>query len=166
MRRGQALRVLVVDDDPMFRQVVCDVLADQVVRFPRHGELFTFAPQPAASLGEAVLLAAAFDVVLLDLVLPGVVGVEGVASVVAAAPWTAVVVVTGYGPADALEAIDAGATDFLLKGELGERLARLGERLVFAQRAHRRWMVSPETLAQVARVEREAEALCRQTLAN
>lgn len=110
------VRVLIVDDHPIVRQGLCAVLAAQpgltVVAECGTGE-------------EAVALAAAVvpDVVLMDLRLPGLGGVEATEQIVAAGTATAVVVLTTYdSDGDILRAVAAGATGYLLKDASGEQL--------------------------------------------
>ncbi|MFC4014261.1 response regulator [Nonomuraea purpurea] len=110
------VRVLIVDDHPIVRQGLCAVLAAQpgltVVAECGTGE-------------EAVALAAAIvpDVVLMDLRLPGLGGVEATEQIVAAGTATAVVVLTTYdSDGDILRAVAAGATGYLLKDASGEEL--------------------------------------------
>ncbi|MGW0810415.1 response regulator [Nonomuraea sp. NPDC002799] len=110
------VRVLIVDDHPIVRQGLCAVLATQpaltVVAECGTGE-------------EAVALAAATvpDVVLMDLRLPGMGGVEATQQIVAAGTATAVVILTTYdSDGDILRAVAAGATGYLLKDASGEEL--------------------------------------------
>ncbi|MEO3867616.1 response regulator transcription factor [Nonomuraea sp. B12E4] len=111
-----SVRVLIVDDHPIVRQGLCAVLAAQP------------GLTVAAECGtgeEAVTLAAAIvpDVVLMDLRLPGLGGVEATEQIVAAGTATAVVVLTTYGSdGDILRAVAAGATGYLLKDASGEEL--------------------------------------------
>ena len=72
-----------------------------------------------ASDGSAALVALAqrrFDVVLLDLKMPGMDGMEALAHIRAQYPETAVVVITGFATIEsAVEAMRAGAVDFVPK---------------------------------------------------
>jgi pilus assembly protein CpaE len=106
------VRVLVVDDRAPFRIAAAAVLA-RTPGFVRVGE--------AASGEEAVALAAALrpDLVLMDVRLPGITGVEAAAQVVARAPDTVVVLCSTYARADLPFPIDApGVAGYLHKEEL------------------------------------------------
>lgn len=106
------VRVLVVDDRAPFRIAAAAVLA-RTPGFLRVGE--------AASGDEAVALAAALrpDLVLMDVRLPGISGVEAAAQVVAHAPGTVVILCSTYARADLPFPIDApGVAGYLHKEEL------------------------------------------------
>ena len=104
-----AIRVLLVDDHPVVRQGLRALLSTQdgieVV-----GE---------ADDGEAAVAAAerlSPDVVLMDVVMPGMDGVEALRRIGERRPQTRVVMLTSYADERrAMEAIDAGASGFLLK---------------------------------------------------
>lgn len=101
-------RVMVVDDHPMWREGVARDLTEggfEVVATAGDG-------------GEAVRRAPAArpDVVVLDLQLPVLSGVEVTRSLVAANPSLRVLVLSASGEhADVLEAVKAGATGYLVK---------------------------------------------------
>jgi DNA-binding NarL/FixJ family response regulator len=112
------VRVLVVDDHTVVRKGLCALLATepglQVV-----GE--------AADGREAVVLASALepDVVLMDLEMPGMDGVEATRQVLAATRATRIVVLTSFAAeALLLPAVRAGATGYLLKSCRPEDLIR------------------------------------------
>jgi DNA-binding NarL/FixJ family response regulator len=110
------VRVLVVDDHPIWREAVARDLAD--CGFDVVG---TAADGPAA-----VRVAAAVrpQVVLCDLQLPGLSGVEVARQVLAADPSARVLVLSASGEhADVLEAVKAGATGYLVKSARREELA-------------------------------------------
>jgi len=102
------LRVMVVDDHPMWR--------DGVAR-----DLVEGGYEVAAAVGEgkqAVRVAAAVraDVVVLDLQLPDLSGVDVIRGLLAAVPATRVLVLSASGEeSDVLEAVKAGATGYLMK---------------------------------------------------
>jgi DNA-binding NarL/FixJ family response regulator len=108
-------RVLIVDDHPLTRSALAALLT-------QHG----FEVVGEAGDGEAAIAEAARvqpDLVLLDLGLPGIGGLEALPSVREAAPRTEVVVLTASGAEeDLLAAIRAGAAGYLLKNEPPERL--------------------------------------------
>lgn len=110
------VRVLIVDDHPIVRQGLCAVLSAQL----------DFAVVAECGTGEeAVALAADTgpDVVLMDLRLPGLGGVEATERIVAAGSATAVVVLTTYdSDGDILRAVAAGATGYLLKDASAQEL--------------------------------------------
>ena len=110
------MRVLVVDDHPLTRAALTGLLEHNA--FSVVGE--------AADGSEAIARARELqpDLVLLDLAMPGLDGLEALPRLRAAAPETEVVVLTASGSdADLLSAIRAGAAGYLLKSEPPERIA-------------------------------------------
>ncbi|HET9764581.1 MAG TPA: response regulator transcription factor [Casimicrobiaceae bacterium] len=125
----EALRVLIVDDHDLFRSGLRNLLEDQGVQVS--GE--------AASGNEAVrsVREDAPDVVVMDLNMPGMGGVEATRHIAAIAPLTRVVVLTiSDEDADVMDAILAGACGYLLKDSsidelmAGIRAAWRGESLI------------------------------------
>jgi DNA-binding response OmpR family regulator len=113
-----AARVLLVEDEP------------GIVDFVRRGlQAEGFAVESALDglEGERLALAGAFDVVLLDLMLPGRSGLEVLASIKRARPGLPVVVLTARGEIeDRVSGLDAGAVDYLVKPfSMAELVARL-----------------------------------------
>jgi DNA-binding NarL/FixJ family response regulator len=106
--QGKPVRVLVVDDHPMWRDGVArdlDEAGCQVVGTAGDG-------------AAAVRIANATrpDVVLMDLQLPQLSGVEATRQIIEAHPETKVLVLSASGePEDVLEAVKAGATGYLVK---------------------------------------------------
>ncbi|MCX5998868.1 MAG: response regulator transcription factor [Chloroflexi bacterium] len=103
------IRVLIADDHPTFREGLVRVLSEQedmeVVAQAGDGE-------------EAVKLAGQLmpDVVMLDINMPRMNGVEATRAIKAASPNTAVLVVSAYGTEPyVIGAIEAGASGYLLK---------------------------------------------------
>ncbi len=103
----ESISVLLVDDDESFGSV----LSDELRRSNHQVHL-----SKSAEEAHAVLLERAFDVVLLDLQLPGMDGLAALQMIKEIRPSTEVIVLTGYGSVDsAVEAMRAGAHDFLAK---------------------------------------------------
>jgi len=124
--------VLLVDDDVTFRQV----MANELRRLGYEIE--------AVGTGEEAVRRIATsepDVVLLDLRLPGMNGLDVLKSIHAGAPATEVVMLTGHGSIDtAIESIRIGAFDYVVKpcplDELHIRIQRAIERRSLRQRAN------------------------------
>ncbi|WP_375490601.1 PP2C family protein-serine/threonine phosphatase [uncultured Jatrophihabitans sp.] len=113
----------------------------------------------ARTLADArVALSGAPACVLLDLGLPDAVGFSGVEAMVAAAPTTAVIVLTGRQERDGLGALSAGAQDYLVKdaitGELLERSIRYAIERKRAQEAQQQLREYALTAGEQARLER------------
>lgn len=162
------IRVLLVDDHQLVRaglQSLLETVDDMTV------------VGAAADGTEAIELAAGCTphVVLMDLSMPGMDGVEATRRIVAAHPAVSVVVLTSYADRDRiLDALDAGAVGYLLKdGEPAEllrgiRAAAKGEspldpraaRTVLGARLERR------ALGDLTDREREVLALVARGLAN
>ncbi len=123
--------LLLVDDDPAFRQVMA-------------GELGRLGYEvSAAGTGEEAVQRVATtepEVVLLDLRLPGMSGLETLKAIQVASPATEVIMLTGHGSIDtAIESIRIGACDYVVKpcplDELQIRIQRAIERRCLRQRA-------------------------------
>ncbi len=106
----EQLRVLVADDHPVFRSGMMALLSSsagiEVVGEAETGE-------------QAIALAAELrpDVVLMDLQMPGVGGIEATRRIVAVSPEVRVLVVTMYEDDDLVfAALKAGARGYVLKG--------------------------------------------------
>ncbi len=145
------IRVLVVDDHPVVREGLVAILEDDP-EFEVAGSV--------GSAEEALALAprARPDVVLLDLELPGMSGVDAIPGLAAAAPRARVVVLTAYDTDErVLGAIRAGARGYLLKGAPAEEIAR-AIRAVHAGESHLASRVAARVLQQV-RAPRRSTAL-------
>ncbi len=109
--------ILVVEDDPEVRGIVLAAL-------DAHG----YASEVAATGRQAIALAAAKspDIVLLDLGLPDIDGVEVVRAIRAWSAMPIIVVSARSEDADKIGALDAGADDYVCKPfSVGELLARI-----------------------------------------
>src|SRR5581483_6729447 len=125
----ETLRVLIVDDHDLFRTGLRNLLEEQGVQVS--GEAATGA-DAVRSVREI-----APDVVVMDLNMPGMGGVEATRHIAAIAPLTRVVVLTiSDEDADVMDAILAGACGYLLKDSsidelmAGIRAAWRGESLI------------------------------------
>ena len=107
---GNKIRVLIADDHALFRYGVRAMLASE--------DGFEVAGE-AATGEEAVALAAEMspDVVLMDIQMPGINGIEATRRIVEADPKVGVVVVTMFEENDSVfAAMRAGARGYVLKG--------------------------------------------------
>jgi DNA-binding NarL/FixJ family response regulator len=112
------IAVLVIDDHPVVRTGLAQLL--------ERAEGIVLAGV-AADGADGVELATAErpDVVLMDLEMPGVDGIEATARIRAACPETEVVVLTSFSDRERiLDALDAGAAGYLLKDAEPEELLR------------------------------------------
>jgi DNA-binding NarL/FixJ family response regulator len=128
-RQLDALRILLVDDHDLFRTGLRNLLEEQDVQVV--GE--------AGSGAEAIRLVRelAPDVVVMDLNMPGMSGVDATRQINGTAPLTRVLVLTiSDQDADVMDAILAGACGYLLKDSSIQELLRgihsagLGESLI------------------------------------
>jgi PAS domain S-box-containing protein len=112
----ETVRILLVEDNPAEARLLSETLRDTEGRFSlAHAETLAGAV--------AMLAAARFDAVLLDLSLPDSRGLATIARANAAAPDVAILILTGMDDeALALEAIRHGAQDYLVKGKVDARL--------------------------------------------
>ncbi|HSD48226.1 MAG TPA: response regulator transcription factor [Actinomycetota bacterium] len=109
MSDAEPIRVMVVDDHPVWRDGIRDDLESS-------GAAIVVAE--AGDGGEAIELARETmpDVVLMDLRLPTVSGVDAIREIVEEAPHVRVLVLSASGEeSDVLEAVKVGATGYLLK---------------------------------------------------
>ena len=114
-RRNHRVSVLVVDDDEQF----CAALAELLGTYEL--DVVGTAANGKAALAAVVELVP--DVVLMDLQMPGLTGIEATRSIVEARPATRILMLTISGDgADVLDAMLAGATGYLVKGTAPESL--------------------------------------------
>jgi DNA-binding response OmpR family regulator len=100
-------RILVVDDEPNIRLTLGALLQ-------RAGHTVVNAEDGAAAV--ALLDAQPFDLMLVDLKMPGMGGMEVVAAARQRQPDIAIIVLTGHGSLDtAIEGLHQGVFDYLLK---------------------------------------------------
>ena len=123
------VRVLIVDDHDLFRTGLRNLLEEQGVQVVAEADNGTDALRQVREVAP--------DVVVMDLNMPGISGVEATRHIAAVAPLTRVLVLTiSDEDADVMDAILAGACGYLLKDasiqELvsGIRAAARGEALI------------------------------------
>ena len=129
--RGRVMRprILVVDDEPSIRKVLHAQLT-------REGYEVDAAADGAAAIER--LAAAPWNLVVSDLRMPGIGGLELLAHVQTHHPGLPVIVITAHGTVDtAIEALKLGAQDFITKPfDLAEMRAAI-EKALGAERARR-----------------------------
>jgi DNA-binding NtrC family response regulator len=98
--------ILVVDDDDVIRDTLCELLSHQ----------HTCQTADTAEQALAKLAAQSFDVVLTDISMPGLNGMELLDRVLQSYPGTAVIMVSGLSNEEQAQRLIArGAFDYLLK---------------------------------------------------
>ena len=103
----ERLRVLVIDDEDRYRNNMAKLLGI-------HG--FDVVSAKDGEEGLALLGDRAFDVIILDLKMPGLSGGEVLPFIRQNAPESEVIILTGHASIDsAAELLEKGATDYLLK---------------------------------------------------
>ena len=126
--------ILVVDDDPVVRRSLIQMIRE-------HGE-----EAAAAASGEEALVALSrtpFRLILTDVRLPGMSGLDLLREVRARYPQIGAVLVSGFGSVEmAVEAMQEGALDFLLKPFDLARVAEVLERTLGARSSRTRPSVS------------------------
>ncbi|MCZ6696994.1 MAG: sigma-54 dependent transcriptional regulator [Acidobacteria bacterium] len=110
-------RILVIDDEPIIQEVLDDILS-------REGHAVEVAVDAEAGL--AALERAGYDLVILDLMLPGMGGLEGLQEIKKRDPDQVVIMITAYGSVEtAVQAMRMGAHDYLTKPFKNEDVLRI-----------------------------------------
>jgi PleD family two-component response regulator len=142
-------RILIVDDEVSFGEMVADILTDQ-------GHSVVYLSDPREAVGRVGV--ERFDAALLDLVMPGMGGLELAERVKAASPDTEVLILTGQGDIEsAIEGIHKGVFDYLQKGTI--EVSRLERRVVEAVAKSRLTRENRELVARLRESNRLLKAL-------
>ena len=143
----ELIRLLVVDDHTLFRRGLIALLS-QDERFQVTGQ--------AGDIGEALRCVAQAppDLVLLDNHLPGVLGVDGIASLKAAAPGVRILMLTvSENENDLAAALQAGADGYLLKTVELDHLAEFIIKVLAGES-----VISPEMMTKLVAAFRSKSA--------
>ncbi len=126
---ADAGRILVVDDDDAVLQTLSEILA-------RAGLPAETTTDPGEALGR--ITRGDYALLITDLVMPALDGMELLRRTRAVSPGTEVVIVTGFGTVEtAVEAIRAGASDFLTKPFESRRIIEVVGRVLELHRLRR-----------------------------
>jgi response regulator RpfG family c-di-GMP phosphodiesterase len=113
-------RVLIVDDEKFIRDILADFLGME-------GYIVRTAEDGAAALGE--LGNAHYDLIISDLKMPRMGGIELLESIGTVAPNALTVIMTGFGTVEtAIDAMKRGAYDYILKPFKVEEVIRVVQR--------------------------------------
>ena len=118
---SEPLRVLIADDHPLFRNGMRALLA---------ADLNTEVAGEAETGEQAIELAAALqpDVILMDIQMPGVSGIEATRRIVHVSPHIRILIVTMFEDDNSVfAAMRAGARGYVLKGARPEEMLRARE---------------------------------------
>jgi PAS domain S-box-containing protein len=101
------ISVLVIDDEKRIRKACLSMLKQ---------DGYCVDEAENMEIGLKRLAEQHFDIILLDLMMPGISGLEGLTSIRALDPDTVVIVITGYATVEhSIEAMKSGAFDFIAK---------------------------------------------------
>lgn len=113
-----SIRTLLVDDHAMFREAL-HMMLDKEPEIEVVGEL-----GEASQIAEAVAQLKA-DVIVMDVNMPGVNGIEATRKLIAQFPRLRIVALSAYGYKQfVMEMMDAGAIAYVVKSAAGEQLVR------------------------------------------
>jgi DNA-binding NarL/FixJ family response regulator len=140
------IRILIVDDHPVFRFGLRALLAT---------EADTEVVGEATTGSEAVALAvsASPDLILMDLNLPDLNGLEATRQILAQNPDVGVLIITMFEDDSVIAALRAGARGYILKGAEGEETLR-----AIRAAAHGESILSPAVAQRLTRFLAQSEA--------
>src|SRR3990170_6794015 len=109
--------MLIVEDEETLRESIKRI-------FMKEG--FTVDAVDSAEKGFALLETSAYDVIISDIILPGIDGIEMLTSVREQSPDQVFIVVTAYASLDtAVKALRAGAYDYIMKPIIHEEIKQI-----------------------------------------
>lgn len=108
-------RILIADDDEDVRALIEELLHKKLQC------IFETAPDGATVLEK--IKKGRFDLVLLDVMMPGLSGIDVIKKVLKLSPRTKIVVISAYDSQDVSgRALEAGASDYIIKSFLKEEI--------------------------------------------
>ena len=145
--RGSDLKVIVVDDHEMFRRGLIGLLEERGIQVFGEATLAADAIEQATEMGPGV--------VLMDLTLPGMSGIEATQRLTAVAPLARVLVLTvSADDQHVMDALLAGACGYLLKDSTVDQIV---EGIRAAERGES--SISPSIAARLIRRLREPQEI-------
>ncbi len=125
-RRAAPIRVLIVDDSVVARAVLSRLLGE-------HGDIEVVGQAGSASQAHKVLESEKVDIILLDLEMPGIGGLDALPELILASDGARVLIVSSAcadGAASGIAALRLGAADTLLKPGAAQFTTRFADDLV------------------------------------
>ena len=123
---SEFLRVLVVDDEVDMLSIVSSVLESE---FGTEEPALTVQTASTAAAARRLIIRSDFDLVLLDVKMPGVMGLELMHFALEQAPTAALVLMTAYPDyGDAVTAIKEGALDYIVKPFTADQVIDVAKR--------------------------------------
>jgi len=141
----QVVSVLIVDDELIVRESLFHW-------FKKEGYMAETAPSGEAAL--ELLEKKSFDILFVDMKMPGMDGLEVVAKTRELYPDSSVVIITAYGSIDsAVQAMKKGASDYLLKPFKPDQLSLVMEKLLRQARLDKECRFLKGTLDKITRFD-------------
>jgi DNA-binding NarL/FixJ family response regulator len=115
---GARIRLLIVDDHPLVRRGLCELFGEE-------GDIEVVDAVGDGEQAVSVALAEQPDVVLMDVSMPGMDGIEATRRLLAIRPEARVVMLTSFADHErVMEALDSGAVGYILKDAESDELLR------------------------------------------